>query len=154
MDTIPEGDFLTVVAHSLGCALWIHYVAQSHRRRADRVILVSPPSQWLSAETVDTHFPNADGRRMLRSFFPLPDDRTSLAKASDKTLFVISSNDPFLPPDQVHHYFDYDVPVMIIPGCGHINVGTGFGAWPSMLELCLNDAFPFPVVHPASSGHS
>ncbi|RYL89790.1 alpha/beta fold hydrolase [Sporolactobacillus sp. THM7-4] len=129
--SIPETDPLVVVTHSLGCILWIHYAAQAARRRVKRAILVSPPSQYLSISEI-------------RNFFPLPETKDSLATAADKTMFVMSANDPYLPQQAVSQYFEYGVPCVILPGMGHINVESGWGPWPWILESCLIDRMPIP----------
>lgn len=132
MASIPENERLVVVAHSLGCALWIHYTAQSVKRKVTRAILVSPPSQYLDKEAI-------------KSFFPLPRNQSALAETAEKTLIVASSTDLFLPKNAVSQYFDYGVPCLTLPGMGHINVESGYGPWPWMLDLCLNDTLPFPL---------
>ncbi|RYM04588.1 alpha/beta fold hydrolase [Sporolactobacillus sp. THM7-7] len=123
---IPENEPLSVVAHSLGCILWIHYAADAAARKVNRAILVSPPSPFRKVEAV-------------RDFFPLPDDKGGLKRAAKKTLLVFSSDDPFLPPKDAPHYFGYGVPCMVLPEMGHINVPSGYGPWPGMLHFCLDD---------------
>ncbi|MNT96612.1 hypothetical protein D3C72_2387500 [compost metagenome] len=34
------------------------------------------------------------------------------------------------------------LPSVLLPGVGHLNVVSGYGPWPDMLELCLDGHFP------------
>ncbi|UAK16979.1 RBBP9/YdeN family alpha/beta hydrolase [Sporolactobacillus terrae] len=125
LEQIPD-EPLTVVAHSLGCILWIHYAAQRLSRRIDRVIMVCPPSPYHK-------------KAEIQDFFPLPEAKQSLAAAAKKSLFVLSTNDPFLPQADMGHFLTYCLPCFIIPEQGHINLDSGYGPWPWMLKLCLED---------------
>lgn len=130
MASIPEKEKLVVIAHSLGCMLWIHYAAQCLKRKVSKAILVCPPSRFLDEEAI-------------KDFFPLPENTSALAEGADRTLIVTSSTDPFLPKNSVSQYFEYGVPCLILPGMGHINVKSGYGPWPWMIDVCLGSTLPF-----------
>ncbi|MFT8872682.1 MAG: alpha/beta fold hydrolase [Sporolactobacillus sp.] len=134
IDCIPERAPLTVVTHSLGCALWLHYAASSDRRRADRLVLVSPPAPDIPIEAT-------------QDFFPLPDQSTDGATGANQTIIISSTNDPYLPQEKWPSYINYGVPFLVLPATGHINVKSGFGAWPWLLDYCLNDRTASPLEH-------
>jgi len=70
-----------VVCHSLSCILWLHHTAAAVREggRAERVLLVAPPSR--------TGVPDA-----LASFFPVP-----VVEPMGNARLVCSDNDPYCP---------------------------------------------------------
>ncbi|MDD9147250.1 MULTISPECIES: RBBP9/YdeN family alpha/beta hydrolase [unclassified Sporolactobacillus] len=131
MASVPENEKTVVIAHSLGCVLWFHYAAQPLRRKVRKAILVCPPSQFLNEKAIE-------------DFFPLPDNTASLAEAADRTLIVTSSTDPFFPQSTVSQYYKYGVPCLTFPGMGHINVKSGYGPWPWIMDACLDGSLPFP----------
>ncbi|MFT8363562.1 MAG: alpha/beta fold hydrolase [Sporolactobacillus sp.] len=123
---IPKDEPLHVITHSLGCILWLHYAACPTARKVARVTFVSPPAH-------DTAI------RELQSFFPVPTDHQILKKSAEQVLLITATNDPYLPPDKWGDYMTCSVPVLILPGAGHINVAANFGAWPWMLTHCLSE---------------
>ncbi|MCQ2011525.1 MAG: alpha/beta fold hydrolase [Sporolactobacillus sp.] len=131
IDEIPKDEPLVVVTHSLGCILWIHYASQHNARKVDRVIMVCPPSE---------HLDNPE----IQNFFPLPKDKASLPSIAKKTLLILSTNDRFLPQEEMKQYFDFHVPCLIFPEQGHINIQSGYGPWPWILRFCLEDAAYWP----------
>ncbi|MDN3954171.1 RBBP9/YdeN family alpha/beta hydrolase [Sporolactobacillus laevolacticus] len=131
MRLIPEDDQLVVVTHSLGCILWIHYAAQRFARKVSRAIMVCPPSNDLD-------------KVEIQNFFPLPADKNVLQMIAAETLLIASTNDPFLSRDKIQQYFDYQIPCLILPEQGHVNVQSGYGVWPWMLGLCLRDTLSSP----------
>jgi predicted alpha/beta hydrolase family esterase len=98
-----------VICHSLSCLLWLHHVAAGGGR-AERVLLVAPPSQAGAPEALD-------------SFFPAPD--LTLGNAH----LVCSDNDPYCPEGAATLY--RGLPTDVLPGAGHINPEAGFGPWPA-----------------------
>lgn len=49
---------------------------------------------------------------------------------------VISSDDPFCAPDRARAIAaDWGAPVLVLPGCGHVNADSGLGDWPEGLAL-------------------
>ena len=123
-EKIPQNEEVTVVAHSLACIMWFHYAASHPRRKAKRAILVSLPSPYLQYEPVMT-------------FFPLPEDKHEVANVAEKTLFVLSSTDPYCSLGDAYQYLDLGVPCVILPKMGHINVESGYGPWQWILDVCL-----------------
>lgn len=124
-ETIPENQPLTVITHSLGCLLWLHFAAGQNKRLAKQVILVAPPSptRILSA---------------AKSFFPVPLEKENLTRAAAKTLFVHSSNDPYCSLNETQNFMNIGLPALVLPNMGHINVDSGHGKWPWILEKSLS----------------
>ncbi|WP_144555912.1 alpha/beta hydrolase [Bacillus sp. X1(2014)] len=121
---IPEGNNLTVITHSLGCLLWLHYASTLNKPIANRVILVAPPSpNHILTEA--------------KSFYPVPLDGNNLTNAAENTLFIHSSNDPYCSLADVKSYSNLSFPSITIPNAGHINTQSGHGKWPWILDLCL-----------------
>jgi predicted alpha/beta hydrolase family esterase len=148
MDDIHDTDRLTVVAHSLGCVLWLHYAAQASRKKVGKVLLVSPPAVHPVPGSLNVFFPEPSevknqAERAIDGFYPFPADTGSLSAAAEKTVIITSTTDPFMPGDSILGYRTYKVPILLLPEMGHINVRSGFGPWPWMLDVCLHHAFPF-----------
>jgi serine hydrolase len=116
----------TVIAHSLGCVLWLHHCAQPvlEGGRAERVLLVAPPSL-------------AGAPRAIRGFFPVPLDAARVAAAAGATRLVCAPDDPYCPE---HAGVVYGAPLGLacdeLADCGHINPESGFGAWPEVEAWC------------------
>jgi uncharacterized protein len=125
IEKIPEQQKLTVITHSLGCLLWLHYTAVQNKQIANHVILVAPPSPTIV-------LPEA------KSFYPLPLNGNHLLSAANDTLFVHSTNDPYCSIEDSNHYSKLGVPSLEFPNMGHINTNSGHGKWPWVLEYCLN----------------
>jgi uncharacterized protein len=116
-----------VVAHSLGCVLWIREAANvAPSRRVDRVALVAPPCPGAAVPE-------------LADFYPVQADRAAVAAAAAHTRLVCSDDDPFCPGDGAERRWGapLDLPVDLLPGAGHINVEAGYGRWPEMEAWCL-----------------
>lgn len=123
LESVPKDHALIVITHSLGGILWQHFAASRNQKIADQVILVAPPSPTVT-------IPSA------KSFFPVPLSRKNLARTADETLFIHSTNDPYCSMDDAKHYLQLSLPNMILPDMGHINVHSGHGKWPLIIELC------------------
>jgi serine hydrolase len=105
----------TVVAHSLGCVLWLHHGA-GHAR----VLLVAPPS--LSGAPEPIH-----------GFFPVPLEPGAVGDAR----LVCAPDDPYCPEGAVAVYgAPLGIPVDVLDGAGHINPEAGFGPWPEVEAWC------------------
>jgi len=124
MNTIPKNQPLTVIAHSLGCILWLHYTASQNRKLANRVILVAPPSPNIVLNAAIT-------------FYPVPLSGTNLTRTAEDTLFVHSTNDPYCSMEDAKCFKKLGLPSMIFPQSGHINTESGHGKWPWILQQCL-----------------
>ncbi|MEH7108774.1 RBBP9/YdeN family alpha/beta hydrolase [Bacillus sp. JJ1764] len=122
--SIPEGNQLTVVTHSLGCLLWSHYAAKQNERIAHQAILVAPPSP---SKVIP----------VAKSFYPVPLNQYDLSKAAENTIFVHSSNDPYCSLEDAKAFINLGLPSKILPNAGHINIQSGHGKWQWILEKCL-----------------
>ena len=119
-----------VVCHSLSCVLWLHHAAQGHGRRAERVLLVAPPSENAPVAEVEP-------------FFPAPVDRAAVAEAAAETRLVCSDDDPYCPEGAADLYgLPLGVDVDLIPGRGHMNPEWGLGPWPAVEAWCRSGAAP------------
>lgn len=106
---------LVLVAHSLGCLTVAHWAALEPRR-VQGALLVAPPDP--AAPT----FPEA-----ATGFAPVPAVRLGFA-----SIVVASSNDPYAGPDRARAYARAWGSRLVDAGpLGHINAGSGLGAWPA-----------------------
>ncbi len=99
-----------VVAHSLGCLLWLHHRAAGGPP-AERALLVAPPGPSAARETP------AIGR-----FLPVP------LTGDDGARWVTSDEDPYCPEGAKTLFTG---PFDVLAGAGHVNPESGFGPWPS-----------------------
>ncbi len=132
LDAVPKHHKTIIITHSLGGLLWQHYAAAENRQIADQVILVAPPSPTVVIPAA-------------KSFYPVPLSSKNLARVSEKTLLVTSTNDPFCSIEDANHYLRLDVPAISFPNMGHINAESGHENWPWILDLCeriVNDTKP------------
>jgi predicted alpha/beta hydrolase family esterase len=116
-----------VVAHSLGCVLWIREAANvAPSRRVDRVALVAPPCPGSKVPE-------------LAGFYPAATDREAVAQAAGHTRLACSDDDPYCPGDGAARLWaqPLGLPVDLLPGAAHVNVDAGFGPWPEMEDWCL-----------------
>jgi uncharacterized protein len=129
-DLPPDG--FDIVAHSLGAVLWLHHVtAPGGAPRPARVALVSPPSP---ATTIDE----------IAAFFPPPLDIAAVRHEADGTVLIAGDDDPYLPEGIAAAYgLPLKIATTVVPGGGHINVESGFGEWPAMLDWCNRDHLAF-----------
>jgi uncharacterized protein len=125
MEGIPENNNLTVITHSLGCILWLHYANSQNKQLAKQVILVAPPSPEIILSEA-------------KSFYPVPLERKHLKRTAEEILFVHSSNDPYCNTVDSRKYLNLGLPSLTIPNAGHINPKSGHGNWPWILDLCLS----------------
>ena len=125
IEKIPKEHSLTVITHSLGCLLWMHYAEAQNKQIANHTILVAPPTPTLV-------LPEA------KSFYPVPLNRNQLQRASDQTLLIHSTDDPYCSIEDSIHYSRLGIPSLSFPNMGHINADSGHSKWPWILDLCLN----------------
>jgi predicted alpha/beta hydrolase family esterase len=127
---LPEEGY-DVVAHSLGAVLWLHHVATAtDSPRADRVVLVAPPS------------PEID-ELALAEFLPAPVDIDTVRHSAGGTALVGGTNDPYSPEGIATAYGrPMKMATTVIAG-GHINTDDGHGPWPAMLDWCGRDNLAF-----------
>ena len=104
----PDGGEV-VLAHSLGCLLWLHHRAQGGPP-AQRALLVAPPCPSAVRDAPE-----------IAGFFPVP------VTGDDGARWAASDDDPYC-PEGVKKL--YSGPVDVLEGAGHVNEDTGFGPWP------------------------
>jgi predicted alpha/beta hydrolase family esterase len=126
----PDG--FDMVAHSLGAVLWLHHAAAPRDApRPARVALVSPPSPTTSIEEI-------------AAFFPPPIDVDAVRHAADGTVLIAGDDDPYIPEGIATAYAaPLKIATTVIPGGGHVNVESGFGEWPAMLDWCNREHLAF-----------
>lgn len=120
-----EATETTVLAHSLGCYLWLHH-APVVETPVDRVLLVAPPAPSVCAAIEEL------------STVPLPaSDPAAVARSARSTELVHGDDDPYWPDRDAGELASaLDVPARRIPGGGHVNVASGYGHWPALLAWC------------------
>jgi uncharacterized protein len=117
-----------VVAHSLGCLLWLH--AATRRLvdpPADRVLLVAPPSPRVTAGIPDI------------AGFVAPADPDAVRASSRSTVRLLCSDrDPYSTEGAAAEV--YGVPLAldteVVPGGGHFTIEEGYGPFPAVLAWC------------------
>lgn len=118
-----------VVAHSLGCILWLHACARGLvATPADRVLLVAPPGPQETAELIPG--------------FMLDPSPTSaqVAAAAGRTRLVCSDADPWCAVGAVTAYATpLGIDVDVLPGAGHLTIEDGYGPWPGVRDW-IDDA--------------
>lgn len=130
---------LTVLCHSLGAIIWMHYVNRVMHRHgmkaiADRVLLVAPPY-------VIPDIPPADAPPGTADFFPPPMDAAAIRDAARETHLIASNTDDYATFDQSKAYADrLEIPIHLLEGAGHISPYYGYGEWPWVLDWCLGRA--------------
>jgi predicted alpha/beta hydrolase family esterase len=125
-------DGYDVVAHSLGAVLWLHHVADpGSSPRAARVLLVAPPSPRAPIPGAET-------------FFPPPMDVDTVRRGADGTVLVGGAGDPYLPEGIAEAYGrPLKMATTVIEDGGHVNVDSGYGPWPAVLDWCRRDNLAF-----------
>ena len=124
-----------VVAHSLGCLLWLHAAARPSGAGAgvDRVLLASPPALAVLA-----------GIGEVAGFAAPAVDAGRVAAAAGSTRVVAGDDDPYAPDgvaDGVLRPLGLtDLEVDVVPGGGHLDLEAGYGDWPSVLAWCEDPA--------------
>lgn len=124
----------TVLAHSLGCWLWLE-----HARHADsaveRALLVAPPSREVCASIAE-----------LREIPYPPLDADSAARAAATTELVHADDDPYWPDGDAGSLgAALHIPFHQIDGGGHLNVASGYGDWPALLAWCERTGASWPA---------
>lgn len=124
-----------VVAHSLGCLLWLHAASRGLvDPPADRVLLVAPPS------------PGSTARHPEMAGFVPPTDPGAVAASSRAVVRLVASDrDEFSPEGTAHTLYGEPLALdsEVLFGTGHLTVEDGFGPWPAVLDWCLDPATRF-----------
>ena len=127
---------LTVVAHSLGCMLW---VAHARARAAAgltgpvarRVLLVGPPSDAVVASIAElAEFAAVDAGHEASA-------TAALAAASvEPPVVVAGDHDPYSPVEEEGLAARLGLERIVVEGGGHLTIEDGFGPFPLILGLC------------------
>ncbi len=128
---------LTVVAHSLGAVTWLHAVARGLAVHPDRVLLVAPAGPEDLAEAAPAFaLRPADGS-------PTADQ---VAASAGSTLLVWSGDDQWC-AEGVDVVFGepLGIPVVVVPGGGHLALGDGYGDWPDVVAWALGGSAAWPT---------
>ena len=127
-----DEDGFDLVAHSLGALLWMHSAASGlNYPRPARVALVAPPGPEIPVPQCE-------------QFFPVPLNIEAMRKAANGTVLVGSDNDPFCPRGIAASYgAPLKMATTVIPDAGHLNIDSGHGPWPAMLDWCGRDNLAF-----------
>lgn len=113
---------VTVVAHSLGCWAVDHMLAERGPGGMTGALLVAPPSPYLVFGAAE-------------SFFPPPRRRAAWAPVAARSELVGSDDDPYTTPEEFAEVAAaIGVRWRLLPGHGHINVDSGHGPWPFVLD--------------------
>jgi predicted alpha/beta hydrolase family esterase len=105
-----------VVAHSLGCILLAHLLAEHPDAAVSAALLVAP---------ADVERPSP-ASECVRRFAPIP-----LRPLAFPSTVVASSNDPFASFERAESFARaWGSELVGIGAAGHINVDSGFGPWP------------------------
>ncbi|AWZ04031.1 MULTISPECIES: alpha/beta hydrolase [unclassified Streptomyces] len=134
----PRAERYTVVCHSLACLLWLRAAARDAVPvPVDQVLLVAPPSSGFLEQN-----PEIAG-------FAAPEvTPAQLAAAAGYTRLVAGDDDPCCPEGAAAAYAaPLGLPVDVLSGGGHLGMDAGYGAWPSLLDWCLDPAADAPIRH-------
>jgi predicted alpha/beta hydrolase family esterase len=117
----------TVVCHSLACLLWLHGVARDAVPvPVDRVLLVAPPSPRVLEQHAE-----------VAEFVPPDVTPEQLSAAAKETRLVAGDDDPYCPEGVVAAYGEpLGLPADVLPGAGHLDLDSGYGPWPALLDWC------------------
>ena len=115
---------LTVIAHSLGCILWLQYLKKGLPAMVERVLLVAPPSPYHENE-------------FIQAFFPLDVKGIEKHQPFKHTLQIQSTNDPYCSIEDSNYFKHLGLQQKVVWNKGHLNVDSGFGPWPWVLDYCL-----------------
>jgi hypothetical protein len=118
-----------VIAHSLGCVLWLREAARiAPDHRVDRVALVAPPCPGAKVPE-------------LANFYPTGADKAAIDAAAGDTRLVCSDNDAYCPGRGAAEHWGgpLELVVDLLPGAAHLNVEAGYGPWPEMEAWALGE---------------
>lgn len=124
-----------VVAHSLGCLLWLHAAAEGRVDPvADRVLLVAPPSPAVTAGT-----PAMAG-------FVAPQEPAAVWAATRTDIRLVCSDaDSYSTEGTAAELYGAPLGLdsEVLPGAGHLTIDDGYGPWPAALDWCLDGSRRF-----------
>lgn len=130
LEAAPKDRERVVVAHSLGCYLWLHHAAREGIGHVDRVLLVAPPAP---------DFPEP----AIKSFFPAPLEPNGLRRAATETRLVVGEGDPYCSMPAAKQLAEaLRIEIDVLPDSGHINIDAGYGEWPAALKWVRSKTVP------------
>jgi predicted alpha/beta hydrolase family esterase len=119
-----------VVAHSLGCWLWLAVAGTlTPEERVDRVLLIAPPSAEVLAG-----FPE------VAEFSSVPQDPRALAHAAPITRLAAADDDPYCPGGAATVFAALGLDTDVLPGAAHLDLDAGYGRWPAVEAWCHDPA--------------
>lgn len=124
-----------VVAHSLGCLLWLHVAARGLADPpADRVLLVAPPSPLVTAS-----------KPPIAEFVADIDPAAVWSASRADVRLVCSDADPYSTEGTAAEVYGGPLGLdsEVLPGAGHLTVDDGYGPWPAVLDWCLDGSSRF-----------
>ena len=129
---------VVIAAHSLGCIATTHLPPEV-TERIQGALLVAPA--------------DPERRSALVDFAPVPYHALPY-----RSVLVASSNDPFCPVRMAGAYARaWGSEFVRLQNAGHINIDSGFGAWPlglALLQSLVETPLVFKSSTPATSSHS
>ncbi|MEO9239063.1 MAG: alpha/beta hydrolase [Jatrophihabitantaceae bacterium] len=125
-------DGFDVVAHSLGCLVWLHHATDpAGSPRPARVALVAPPAPTTAPAGWE-------------SFYPVPLNIDAIRQAADGTVLVGGDDDPFCPGGVAQVYgAPLKMATTVIGHGGALTAESGYGAWPAVRDWCGRDNLAF-----------
>ncbi|GAA1792799.1 RBBP9/YdeN family alpha/beta hydrolase [Agromyces lapidis] len=140
--TDPEQ--LTVVAHSLGCLLWVaHARARAAAGLGDpvarRVLLAAPPSDAVVTAIPEiAPFATSGDVSDERGAISASAVAAALTAASGEPPVVVAGDvDPYSPVEAEGLAARFDLERVVVEGGGHLTIDDGFGPFPLLLELVV-----------------
>ena len=122
---------VVIAAHSLGCIATSHLPAEA-AQRIQGALLVAPA--------------DPERRGVLADFAPVPYQALPY-----RSILVASSNDPYCPARTAGAYARaWGSEFVRLQNAGHINLESGFGAWPlglALLQSLVGKGWVTPVAH-------
>ena len=119
----PASQPVVLAAHSAACAIVVRWAATAPARTIGYVagaLLVSP------SDPGGVNFPAC-----AMGFGPMP-----LMRLPFPSIVVTSDDDPYVSPEQAQTDAEaWGSRFVLLPGAGHINAQSGFGAWPEGYRL-------------------
>jgi predicted alpha/beta hydrolase family esterase len=120
---------VVIAAHSLGCMATVH-LAPEVSKRIQGALLVAPA--------------DPERRGVLADFAPVPYQALPY-----RSIVVASSNDPYCPVRTAGAYARAWASEFVrLQNAGHVNIESGFGAWPlglALLQSLVGEGWVSPV---------
>ena len=118
---------VVLVAHSLGCALVVHWAERVSRNRIETPSAPIAAAMLVAPGDVDKE-PRIEA---ARPFAPMP-----LAPIAFPNIVVASTDDPFVSAERAAWFASsWDSELVSVGPMGHISVGSGLGPWPRGMEI-------------------